>query len=201
VIRARLQLCYEKIPQACIRLENRKKYVVCCPRCGWILNWKGDEASCYSNGACETFYGNLGEQGKQIAYALGMARTTEGIQRYVVRPEIDLIYIFDTLKQEGARCWLFPDFDTFDLLITFPNGKSWAVDLKDYGKAAVLANKLNESPFRWGPAWDKAFYVFPDYRADHDYLNIFHTGWKRQKDVTFTTTRRFIALAKKELGL
>ncbi len=201
LIRTHLVQCYEPILPQCFRSEGGKKLIYCCPRCGWALRWKGDEAVCYQGGPCADLVGDLAAHAEAIPYKREMVCTTEGIQKYVVAPEIDLFYIHDKLQHEwGALTELYPDFDLFDLLVKFPNGAVWAVDVKDYRQAARLARKLNEKPFAWGRNWTQAFYIFPDYRATPDYLNIFKIGWIPQKDVNFTSTRDFLALARKELA-
>ena len=53
--------------------------------------------------------------------------------------------------------------------------------------------------FAYGPAWTKAFYVFPDHWANSDYLNIFRGGWKAQKDVSAMGVSAFIDAVKQEI--
>src|SRR5258708_40357802 len=128
-----------------------------------------------------------------------MARTKEGIQRYVVAPEVTLIALYDKLTKEwGLNCALFPELDTYDLLIKFPNGKAWAVDVKDHRSAVRLA--VNLLPFRWFPVWDRAFYVFPDYHADTAYLNEFRNYWPSEKDVSYCGASTFVDWVREELN-
>jgi hypothetical protein len=171
-----------------------------------VLRWRGDEAICYRDerdkaGVCADLIGDLAANAKRIPYKPGMACTTEGIQRYVVAPEIELFRLHDRLQAEwGAILELYPDFDLFDLLVKFPNGAIWAVDLKDYANPVLLARRLNERPFAWGQNWAHAFYLFPDYRATPSYLNQFGNGWTPQKDVTFLSVTAFLARAREELA-
>ncbi len=194
LIRASLKNCYEKVPRACVREGT----VTLCPHCGWTLEWQKGTASCHPGGICADLCGNFDQADETISYHPMLMRTRAGIQRYVVAVELALINFYDKLRAEwGARCELYPEFDTFDLLITFSNGQRWAVDFKDYHRARRLAIALNEKPFPF-TGWDRAFYVFPDYRACPDYLNEFGNYWIPQKDVSFVGARTLLAMAKEQ---
>lgn len=201
-VRALLTRCYETIPKRCIRQDSEGKYIARCPHCGWVLEWKRDEATCYEGGSCAELKGDLGEHRVRQPYISGMVRTTSGIQRYVAAPETALLSLVDTVSAWwGVHCTLYPNLDAYDLLIEFPNGKRWAVDLKDYKRAVSLAFALRDKPFKFEPRWDKAFYVFPDYRANQAYLVEFGNYWQREKDVHYVGLQKLIALAKKEAGI
>jgi hypothetical protein len=200
-VRPWLNRCYEDIPRACIRRHGGELYIYLCPYCSWVLLWNRNEASCHLNGPCAFIDGNLSEKARQVPYLVGMARTTEGVQRYVVAPEITLIRIHSRLSREwGLRCSLYPQFDAYDLLIEFPNGKRWAVDVKDHRRAVELAINLNLTRFRYVPPWNRAFYIFPNYQATPGYLNEFGNYWKPEKDVDFMGARDFLTEVQKELS-
>lgn len=193
-----LQNCYERIPSKCLRYEGDQPYIYLCPHCGWVLEWNNrGEASCHEDGVCADEIGDLGELAKPHPFINGMARTTAGVQRYVAAPEVTLIKLYDELRQEwGLNCQLYPHLDAYDLLIEFPSGRRWAVDVKDYRRAAGLAVRLER--FNYIPAWDRAFYVFPDYRAKPAYLNEFKNYWKAEKDVAFMRCSDFVNEVEKE---
>ncbi len=194
-----LAACYEHIPPACIKIHNGKRYLVLCPHCGWALQWRGEEADCHADGICVAVSGDLSQSEQWIPYKSSMARTKEGVQRYVVAPEVALIALHDRLVKEwGLNCSLFPALDAYDLLIKFPNGKAWAVDVKDHRSAVRLA--VNLTTFRYSPAWDRAFYVFPDYHADAAYLNEFGNYWSPEKDVFYCGVSSFIEQVREELN-
>lgn len=193
-IRTALKNCYEKGPRTCIR----DGHVTLCPHCGWTLEWRKGVANCHPGGVCADLYGDFSQSAQTIPYQPMLMRTRAGIQRYVVAVEIALINLYDKLRNEwNTTCELYPYFDTFDLLITFSNGQRWAVDFKDYQRARKLAVALNEKPFPF-TGWDRAFYVFPDYRARPEYLNEFGNFWTPQKDVSFTSARNLLAMAKEQ---
>jgi hypothetical protein len=185
-VRNLLRRCFESIPAACIKKHDGQEWIAVCPHCGWTLAWAGDTPFCHRGGVCESVYGEGFEGLAWRSYDSAMCRTTEGIQRYVVAPEVPLLTLRDDLtKLHGVRCELFPHFDAYDMLISLPNGKKWAVDMKDHRDSARLGRTLK--PFSTVPAWDKAFVVFPQHRKDRDYLNRFKNHWKRAKneDVCF----------------
>lgn len=193
----KVQMCYELVPSICVREHSKEKYIVKCPHCGWALNWQRDVAYCHEDGPCNKIYPQLAtfEQDPQyhIAYHPNLARTKEGIQRFVVAPEVALVEIYEILQQEPfVHCELFPNFDSYDLLIILPDGKRWAIDVKDWQSAVSLAIGVSQKPFKYLPEWDKAFYVFPDYLAKRAYMNEFKNFWIPQKDVSFMNQKELI---------
>jgi len=184
-VQALFRQCYEAIPPSCVRTLDGQQVIFCCPHCGWALSWQRNEAFCHQDGPCASLYGDFAEHAEPIPFEEGvMARTTEGIQRYVVAPEVTLIRLYDSLTSSkwGLRCELYPELDAYDLLITLPSGQRWAVDVKDWRRPESLAIAMGTFPYM--PEWDRAFYVFPDYHTrEGGYLNAFNNHWARQKDV------------------
>lgn len=195
--------CYEPIPSSCVKTLDGQQVVFRCPHCGWVLSWRRDEAVCHEDGPCANLYGDLSEFAEPLPFEEdAMARTTGGIQRYVVAPEVTVIRLYDmlTTTKWGLRCELYPELDAYDLLITFPSGGHWAVDVKDWKRPESLAMGIGAFPYL--PEWDRAFYVFPDYRTGAaGYLNAFRNHWTRQKDVTPLSYTQFIRQINLELGL
>lgn len=194
-----IKACYEDIPSQFRIKDKSEEYVFLCPVCGWTLRRRRGEVFCHEDGSCAATHGDLTEGACKLAYRPGMSRTLEGIQRYVVAPERELIKLADTLTETwGVSATLYPGIDAYDLLIEFINGQRWAVDMKDHRNAAGLAMALRSFPY--SPPWDRAFYVFPDERADSDgYLNQFANFWQPQKDVAFMGVRTFLKCVRQEL--
>ncbi len=201
-VRESLKRCYESIPSACIRNRGNQKVIVICPHCGWPLVWEGSKARCHAGGVCAALFGDLSQSEIWRQYQSAMMRTRGGIQHYVVAPELALIGLYDKLSKEwGLRCTLYPEFDAYDLLVTFADSRRYAVDLKDHVSPVRLAIALHDRTFRFWPEWDKAFYLFPDYRADEGYLREFENYWTPQKDVTFMRVRDFLTKVRQEVQL
>jgi hypothetical protein len=197
ILRSMLIECYEKIPPSCIRTQNGKKVVAKCPHCGWTLQWKHNEAVCHLGGPCTSAQGDLSINALWIPYQSNMRRTKEGIQRYVVAPEVLLMDLYARLSNmRGVICTPFPAFDAYDLHIEWDGGV-WAVDLKDHHNPHRLARNL--PAFDRFPEWKRAFYLFPDYRASHSYLQAFGNRWKREPDVDFMSVSAFVRLINREI--
>jgi hypothetical protein len=195
LVREPLKNCYEKLPRSC--LYNGQ--VVLCPHCGWAMMWQHGEAHCYPEGACTFVQGDLSQSELVASYSPLLMRTRAGIQRYVVGVELDLINLYDNLSTLwGVTCELYPRFDAFDLYVKFPNGQCWAIDFKDYHRPRKLALALNQLVFTFRPEWDRAFYIFADYRSHPSYLNEFETFWMGQKGVSFMSASKILMLAKEE---
>jgi hypothetical protein len=175
-IRDHLKKCYEPLPAKCICQNDGVDWIARCPHCGWVLAWAGETAICHKGGVCAEAHGNLAEDPYWERYHPAMRRTINGIQRYVVAPEVALLTLRDELiNQHGVRCELFPHFDAYDMLITFTNGEKWAVNLKDYRDPSRLGASLK--PFVPQPKWDKAFIVLPPHRRSSDYLQRLLNRW------------------------
>jgi hypothetical protein len=194
-----LRNCYEEIPEACLRRRGQQQVVYRCPHCGWALEWRGNEATCVKGGVCGQIVGDLRDAAEWLPYEPGMMRTREGIQRFVVQPELTLIEMVDNLRLvPGIICELFPEIDAYDLRVTFvEGGQRWAVDAKDVRSPSRLAKTLNDSPFTRLPIWDQAFYLIPDYRATAAYLQRFRTHWNPQPDVRVKKMSSFARLVRR----
>ncbi|MEM6530666.1 MAG: hypothetical protein AAF653_20380 [Chloroflexota bacterium] len=149
--------CYEPIAEASVRGSRGQRYIVQCPHCGWALRWnKKNEARCHRDGICAHLYAPLSDAEADDLYRMeyheGIAQTREGIQRYVVAPEVSLMEIHDTLQREwNIQCESFPGVDSYDLLLVLPDGERWAVDVKDWSSAVSLAVGVSETPFQYYP--------------------------------------------------
>jgi hypothetical protein len=195
-IRSRLAALYEAIPNVCIRLREGSEYIPVCPHCGWTLVQRGGELRCHEGGGC-TIATNSFATPLWIPYSPEMARTIEGIQRFVVAPEVDLITLSDRLIEiNGVLCTLFPDFDAYDLRIE-SMGQVWAVDLKDHSNPRRLARDLKH--FAHQPEWSDAFFVIPDYRASPSYMQSLRTLWHGEPNVHVMSVRQFEQLVRETM--
>lgn len=87
------------------------------------------------------------------------------------RVELDLADRLRELQQQIPTLnppRLYPGIDVYDIQVTFVNGRSWAVDVKDYHDAIALGWEIKRTPPRFEPNnnlyWDEFFYVVPDQR-------------------------------------
>ncbi len=201
-VRQLLKRCYEPIPANCYKMNEGEVRIVLCPHCGWPLQWRGDEAYCHMGGMCEQIVGDLSRSRLIEPLDDKMVRTTEGIQRYVVSPEIELIKLAENLGENySLECILWPNVDSYDLLVTLPSGRRYAADMKDVSPLNIrdLANKARD--FNRLPEWDEAYYIFPDYRANPSYLNLFDEHWNPNPQLNLKrgSVAQFINAIRKEL--
>ena len=68
---------------------------------------------------------------------------------------------------------MWPQFDSYDLRIPFPDGTAWAIDVKDWANPSLLA--VRTQALRADPPHDRAFIVVPAYRfrVREDYARAF----------------------------
>ena len=178
-IRKWLFQAYEQVPPVCYRKLDGQDCIALCPRCGWPLEWRTqrrDQARCYGE-LCNRLVSNLHDPAEWKPVLPEAMRTTRGIQASVVAPEQPLIQIFRVFTDRlGLPCDLWPEVDSYDLLVSFPDGERWAVDMKDVEKPVRFAQDL--LPFKPVPPWDRAFFLFPDHRRRPGYLQAFRTHWR-----------------------
>lgn len=197
-IRKWLKEAYEPIPMICRREINGQDYVALCPRCGWPLVWRTEnKATCYSS-LCEKLIGHLHETARWEPAVPEATRTTLGIQYSVVGPERPLLDLYRRLGEDfGLKCELWPEVDNYDLYVEFPDGERWAVDMKDVENPIKLATDIQ--PFKSVPEWDKAFFIFPQHRYNHDYLRTFRAIWAKPPDTEVLFVKDFIQLVREKM--
>ena len=84
----------------------------------------------------------------------------------------ELMLARDLAKIKGVETELWPEFDAYDVRVTFANtGEAWAVDVKDFRNPTRLAREVR--PFGAAPSWDHAFYAFPEHRRSRGYMQTF----------------------------
>ena len=146
---------YEEIPPS----AYYQKQVYLCDQCGWILEWRKGIAYCDCGTVTDNSQLNKIEILQQPSQKWRLKR---GLQRYIARPGRHELELAHKLSKKGLEVRLWPNFDTYDLKIIFPDGEIWAVDVKDWSNPYLLAQKL--TLIKEEPAWHHAFYVIPQYR-------------------------------------
>lgn len=119
---------------------------------------------------CKTCGGYLDCAAREIGYCKPLDRKVDKAPILdtvisVIRPSFIELRLDKKFKDMGLEIELWPELDTADLKITFPDGKFWAIDAKDWGSATKLARKLNQDTIQnFGQS--KSFFVVPDYRLN-----------------------------------
>lgn len=197
-IREWLSQAYEPVPQVCIRQVNGQPSIALCPRCGWPLQWRTERANCYSE-LCTHIVGQLSDRARWRPYVREACQTKRAEQNSIVGPEQPLLALYHQLVDEfHLDCELWPHIDACDLLVRFPNGPVWALDLKDYQSPRKLALALD--PFTTAIDWDQAFYIFPDHRNRGRYLHTFRQFWARERHVEALFVSGFLSRVEEELA-
>ncbi|MCS6937734.1 MAG: hypothetical protein RMJ55_10115 [Roseiflexaceae bacterium] len=106
------------------------------------------------------------------------------LRRYIAAPGRAELRLATNLEALGLQIELWPDFDRYDIRVTFPNQTVWAVDVKDWSNPFLLARSVNNKPFPNDPPWDRAFFVFPDARRAQrpDYVRAFRNASRALSD-------------------
>jgi transcriptional regulator with XRE-family HTH domain len=159
-----------------------KGYFHCCPECGNLLLYTSKEGWLCRDESCDVeriredkILRTLRASEDEKVYELKRA-----LRRYVAAPGRVELRLREKLlplgtKTRGFKVELYPNMDAYDLRLTFPGREVWAVDVKDWASPYRLAETVK--PFRTFPAWDRAFFVFPDrYKTTHrNYLEAFRS--------------------------
>lgn len=158
---------YEEAPA----FLSHKGIFRCCPKCGNLLLYTLDQEWICRDESCEISRVRQEDSVVEIPADndTRIYQLKYPLRRYVAAPgrtEIEIYESLNRLSEQFAsgklhfQIDLWPDFDAYDIRITFPNDEVWAVDVKDWSSPYSLAQRVK--PFRTIPPWDKAFFVFPD---------------------------------------
>jgi REase associating with pPIWI_RE/pPIWI_RE three-gene island domain Y len=117
----------------------------------------------------------------RVQPAKGAVRLRAELVAYVSLPgraEADLAAALENL---GARVEWWPDIDSYDLLVIWPDGQRWAIDVKDWKTAYLLARHLKPLPvYPQGHeyAYDAAYIVIPADRSrrQRNYLRVLRSN-------------------------
>jgi hypothetical protein len=121
----------------------------------------------------------------------GVVRIRRDLSIYISlpgRPEADLAR---ALKKLGATVVWWPDVDAYDLLVIWPDGRRWGIDVKDWRTPYALALRLRPLPIYPAGhefAYTDGFVIIPDDRTrkQRNYLPILrrHSSALREQPST-----------------
>ena len=174
---------YETVPDD---LESNGQVPIC-DRCGWtfVKESYGGTLRC-ADARCRRLEGKVPTRyRKSLLMGDGLRRVLAGLARYTAQPGRLELGLYESLSElNGLTVELWPGFDSYDTGVTFPSGEVWAVDCKDSSRPVWLASTLNNESIPRQPIWQRAYYVFPDYRKrlDPNYERAFRSRWKSKQD-------------------
>ena len=112
-------------------------------------------------------------QGKPIPLPNEGRLLHPALLRFLMMPGRTELDLHDRLRKRGCEVSLWPGLDQYDLRVVLPNGRTFAVDVKDWKNPVLLSrSQKTELPT---DHWDEFWYVFPDERVrqQRDYVNLF----------------------------
>jgi hypothetical protein len=135
----------------------------------------------------------------------GVVKLRRELSTYVSlpgRPEADLARALEKL---GATVVWWPDVDAYDLLVIWPDGRRWAIDVKDWRTPYALALRLRTLPsYPSGHefAYADGFVVIPDDRTrkQRNYLTILRRHSAALREQPRTTALSVSQLMAKATG-
>jgi hypothetical protein len=192
-----LSRCYGP---ASARLRRNGQYAEC-GRCHCLLRPVGrDEWRCDLD-RCRTSRTTI-QRILDAATPGGVFHLQLPLRTFVTGPGLFEIDLEGELLRRGLEVDMWPRYDAYDLLVTFPDWTRWAVDVKDYANPGVLARTFRAIPT--DPPRDRAFLVVPDYRrtGDKQYLERFRYARQSagREPVTLIFTREFLQEVDKKLA-
>lgn len=135
--------------------------IACCPICGNALQvtTHGNQKMC-ENERCRAKVSR--KKGLSFSEKDQPVWLIRALRRFVGAPGLAEVRLAQKLESLGLTVELWPNYDAYDLRVVFPDGKKWAIDVKDWADPILLARSVK--PFKMDPLWDEAFFVFPDDR-------------------------------------
>jgi hypothetical protein len=164
-----IKRCYEPAPASYLRDGS---YALCA-RCGCLLVPLGrDRYACELDRCRRDQHPRVG---KTIEARRGsrVYQLTRPMRMFITGPGLAEVELETALAERGLRPQMWPNFDAYDLRITLPRGRIWAIDVKDRANPALLGR--GAAPLRPDPPYDEGFLVAPQYRFDEreDYGRVF----------------------------
>jgi hypothetical protein len=148
---SQIQQAYEPAPPEALAGGQ----AVACGRCGnLLLPGFGGELQCAESDCTRATL-----PGRTFPAEEGVRWAGREIRTWICAPGRAELRIRDRLAARGVKAGLWPDFDSADLEITFPDGKRWRADVKTWASPVQLALRLKQRPFLPADGVEKAFIV------------------------------------------
>jgi hypothetical protein len=135
-----------------------------CARCRCLLAPIGaDEYRCELDRCRREHHPRVGRL-IDPAVCNGVYQLARPLRMFITGPGLAEIDLETELIRKKLPTEMWPNFDVYDLRITLPNQRVWAVDVKDRANPALLGR--GTCPLPPNPPYDRAFLVIPQYRFD-----------------------------------
>lgn len=132
----------------------------------------------------------------------GVLLLTRPLRLFVTSPGVAELRLERALLRLRLTPELWPNYDAYDLRIPLPDGRVWAVDVKDWANPALLGR--NAGPLPKDPPYDEAFLLVPDHRIAlrRDYVSVVRRYLRAEvrKSMTVLSHRQFMARIRTTLA-
>lgn len=110
----------------------------------------------------------------RVAEAGELRHLERPLRQFVTGPGRAEVALERELNAMKLDVTMWPNFDSYDLRVIFPDGWVWAIDVKDWAHPSFLGKAARPVPP--DPPYDEAFWVVPRHRVDarQNYLEVFH---------------------------
>jgi len=195
-VRDLIERCYLPAP---VSYQRDGTYVTC-GRCLTLLTplpdggWWCERDRCRRRGTPP--------MGRELAEADAgeIQQLARPLRQFVTGPGRAEIDLEARLRKLGLDVEMWPEFDAYDLRITFPDRHVWAVDVKDWRHPGLLGRAARPVPGE--PPYDEACWVVPQEQAaaHRDYLAVFYRNRSRRAEgLPLLTDLQLIGLARSRL--
>jgi REase associating with pPIWI_RE/pPIWI_RE three-gene island domain Y len=187
-----LRVAYQPAPLECVAGGD----VLCCVACGNLLMRMRDGAMRCAEERCPE--SGASRPGRALRASEEVYWLRRDLRAFIAAPGRAELQLAKRLGEMGLAVELWPHFDAYDLRVTFGDGVSWAVDVKDWTNPVLLARRV--SPIPTVPPWSRAYFVFPQERLRQtDYVRAFKAHCTVLGDtppVDAVSERRFVELVR-----
>lgn len=152
-----IKRCYELAPSAYARDGRYAE----CARCRCLLVPVGAEGYRCELDRCRR--DNHPKVGRTLEPARGgVFQLARPLRMFITGPGLAETDLEAELISRKLPTGMWPNFDAYDLRVTLPNQRVWAIDVKDRANPALLGRGTRS--LRPDPPYDRAFLVVPQYR-------------------------------------
>ncbi|MFD6966797.1 hypothetical protein [Streptomyces sp. NPDC059979] len=164
-----IRLIYQPVPQAYLRDGGYAQ----CGRCLTLLSPLGDTEWWCERDRCRKVGPPTVGRIVNAADAGTVLQLERPLRQFVTGPGRAEADLEEALRALGLEVAMWPGYDAYDLLVTFPDGLRWAVDVKDWASPYFLGKAA--APVPPTPPYDEAFWAVPQHRVDvrPDYPEVF----------------------------
>ncbi|AZK96492.1 MULTISPECIES: pPIWI_RE_Y domain-containing protein [Streptomyces] len=172
-----LENIYQPVPSCFVRPGRGCAQ---CRRCGTLLTPVGD-----ADWWCERDYCRSESGEPPIDRIIppeqckGLVQLDRPLRQFVTWPGRIARGLRKRLTRLGATVTMWPTTEAYIMRVGLPDGRSWAVDIKDRAHPALLGRSAGPAPA--GPPHHETLWVVPGHRvrARPDYLTVFHRNHPR----------------------